>query len=1243
MVAALLKPWRRRRANPALNAVLAGLAALLLLAWSGQGRAQAPIVAKTLLCEASAPACDQNSALLTVPVGLPVYFQVTVDNSGGPATKVDIDPELPAGFLLTGVVCVSMPGSVSRATPFAARVDDLDLPASGALVCRFSGFFGPGSTAVGDVEPSVYDNATGSVVSNGWNVQVRLDAIPADLEIVKTVDPISADLATGPKQVVFTILVRNLGTKDVALNGLLTVMDRLRLKAQSVVLNATFLGATCTVHVAAANVGLPPSDCLEPVPFSPSATPPPLLVASTGAAPFAGWRYRPPVAGQPPVAGLLRFGDEMELKVTVEIGAVPAASCIIAANADGLINSADLVLGLPSFPGGPAAPLAESSAGANPSANNSASAPLAATTGATVVNPHCNAPFAPVPPDPPALSITKVQITPTPSGGIPWGTPVTYRITIKNVSASRHVGAIYLSDWIREGVGTPPFIARIGVACSSPTSTGPICSKVILTTPQPFIGYSDTRPMYDAVAWHYSGGLDPNGTLILDVDVRYSSPQCDSYPSVKLKPIYNSGIVTRWLESAVNTGAGAKTVTRTLTSTVTTLMAPPPEICPLKVTKSVDPAPIEFGKPAKYTITFENPSNKSYSMGTLIDAMRFVPSPASAPAYAGLLPVAYSYSCSVDPDTGIVTGFPPNNPGGPGVTDTVIVTGTQLAQQGVRLIRNPGPGPVKFGPGSKLTCVLYVTVPAPPPENSSYCSTARLENFALLDSSALYPPNALWPDTVPGMSYSVSNDLPRCYDLKLDKTVTPSWTWAGGGPLIWKLKILNIGPAIAETTTTGPLIRDTFDTLPSTLGPVKPSASMLCPACSFVWTKPPPSPQPSVVRVVTMPKGHNLVATYTLDPAPNGTGLVCNRAAGDYAAAHPRWYWKHPNAKAAEACAKILAVGSIQVRKVVQDNSGSGSGIVLPATLPFDVTVSCTYPPDPTGVVIPDVTRTLTAAAAASLVEHVPVDSVCTVKEAPPPLPAATPKCSPVWQTAYSPSVTVAQPPATALLTITNVLTCKPSTLLIIKTIDHYGNLAPPPKFVWFLVDCGAPYVWTVKVFTNGFPKSIDVPPLASCTVIEYVPPSNTPPGVYKVLQTPSVPVTTVASGAVTVKVHNQLIYPPVTGTTLLIRKLVRINGAPTSVSPSLLPFAASFEVEVACAGHPTVRVTLDGIPNTIGTIFERAVGPYPPGTQCEIREVSRSTPHPCSWGTLYPLPQTVTIGPLLNRRDVINTVNCPP
>lgn len=1240
MAAALSDPRHGRGAHPLRHAVVAVLAALILFLHPSEARSQAPIVAKTLLCEASSALCDGNVALLTVPVGLPVYFQVTVDNAGSPAaTKVDIDSHLPAGFLLTSVACTTSPGNPGQAVPFGAKLDDLDLPANGILVCRFSGFFGAGSTAQGDISPTVNDNATGPVVSSGWNAQVLLGAIPADLEIVKTVAPASVDLASGSKQVVFTILVTNRGAKDVALNGLLTVMDALRLKAQSVVLNATFLGATCTVHTDAANAGLPISDCLETVPFSPSAVPPPLLVASLTPAHFAGWRYKPPVAGQQPIAGLLRVGDSMELRVTVEIAAVPDAPCIIAANSDGLINVAAIVLGLPSAPGGPGAPLAET--GGLLDGNNSASAAVAAQTGATVVDPNCNAKFAPVPPEPPVLTIVKTQITPTPAGGMPWGTAVTYRITIKNVSTNRHVRRIFISDWIREGIGTPPFTATVKVTCPSPTPSVLICTNPQTTSPQTLTGYSDTKQVYKATAWPFAGGLNPNGELVFDVVASYSAPRCDSYPSVNPKPIANTALVTGWIESAVNTGANPKPVTQTLTSTVVTSMAAPPEVCPLTVLKEVDPAPIEFGKPVKYTITFANPSAASQTMGTLVDGIRFIPSPANAPPYAAFLPVGYSYTCTPWPQPSSVTGYPATNPGGAGVTDTKLVTSPPFAQQGVRLIENTAPGGVVFDPGSKLVCVLYVTVQGPPSED--YCSTAQLENFALLDSSALYPPNSLWPKTLPGMSFAVRNDLPRCYDLKLDKTVVPSWTWMGGGPLVWTLKIRNIGPAIAETLNTGPLIRDTFTTIPATLGPVQPTAVVTCPfvPCSILSTQPPPSPNGSFLRIGSMAKNITAVVTYTLKPAPNGTGLVCNRAAGDYAATHPRWYWRRPNAQAAEACAKILAVGSVQIAKVVKDETGS-SGIVLPATQSFDVTLHCTYPPDLAGVVIPDVTRTV-AASATTLVEHVPVDSQCSVKEAPPSLPAETAKCFPVWQTDYSTSsVTVPHLPAIAPVTVTNILKCRPTTLTIVKTIDRPGHLAPPPDQASFLVNCGPLFMQVVQANTDGTPKTVVVPAPGSCTVTEYVPVSETGNCIYSVTQSPAGAVTLTAGAAVTIKFHNKLVCGSwsINGHSLAIRKLVRINGAAVPVSPALLPFAgtAGFAVEVACTGYPTVRVVLDASRG-----FVRIVGVYAPGTACSIREVIRANPHACSWVPPYPPNQSATVGGAPVYRDFINSITCPP
>jgi len=1240
MRAALVDAPRRRGARSALPMILCGLAALLLILLPARVEAQTIFTVDSTLCDSATSGCG----LVTVPVGQLVHYEITVTSLSGPGTTISISDTFAPGFIFSGIVC----GGVVQ--PLAATVSGLSLPAGGTVTCRFIGAFGAGSTTNAMNLVVVRNLANNVEESDSLQSAVDLAApLPSDLSIDKSAAPGAVDLSTGSTTVVFTIRIRNLGQKDVLLRDLLTVQDRLRLMSQSVVLHATFVSAACKVVTAATNVGLPPSDCLDPAPIYPNSSAPPFLVASTAPVDFLAWRY------SQTVPGLLRVGDEMVLEVTVQLSAVPGADCILAPDSDGLINGADIVLTLPAS-GGPATALAESSASGNPSLNNSDEASVDADTGATVVNPHCNAAYGP---EKLPLQIIKIQVTPTPAGGFAWGSVVRYRITVKNVAPGTVVNNIKVADLVQAGVGTPPFTATIiSATCPFPAWLN-ICLNQVMANPaaQPIQGYSDIRQMF-AARLSIWGGLSAPHSTSFEVYVRYSDPQCDSYPGVDRKPIHNIGLVTGWTQ---NVGTGPLTQeTKTISASVTTLMAPLPK-CPLTVTKKTKALQIHFGMPTTYTVTFTNPDpDHGFTMGTLIDTMRLAANPAGNPLpYALQLPVSYRYTCAVGPGTGTVTGYPQHNPSGPAGSDSVLVTATQLPQQGVRLIQNSGP--VVFEKDSSLVCTVTVTVQRPA-ESDPYCTTGILENAAILDGSAFYAPNAAWPTgTMPGMWARTRTELPRCLNLVVNKEVKPSWTWQGGGPLTWTMSVLNTGrPLILDQTFTGigPFISDTFSAGPPA-SPVTVTAwTKSCTPignCDVAWQPAPPA-NPSRLRLKVLPTGHSASAGFTVAQAPAAVGAggeVCNTAQAlmlgpPVLGIANQYYWKHPDPNSntytlrAKACAKVLAVGSIRVTKMVRNNTGSGSGIILPPNHPFDVTVSCTYPPDLTGVVIADVGRTLNGAAT-TLVEHIPVGSVCTVKEAPPPVPPATLKCVPVWQTGYSASVTVPELPAIPVLTVTNTLTCRPSTLLIVKTIDRPGNLAPPPEFVWFLVDCGAPNVWKVKVSTYGIATSVDVPAPVSCTVIEYVPPSETAGGLYTVMQTPPVPVTTVVGGSVKVETHNKLRYPIGTAFTLLIRKLVRINGVSPPVSPVLLPFASAFAVEITCAGHPPVRVSLEGIPSPTGTVYERAVGPYPPGTQCVIREVSRSAPLGCAWVAPYPAAQSAVIGPVQVVRDVVNSAKCPP
>jgi hypothetical protein len=1216
-VAAALEAPRGRGAHPAIRIVLAALAILLLAAWAG--RAEAQIFASSTLCD-TAGTCGQQS----VAVGQIISYRVTIDNHGGPSAQVNLAVPLPPGFVLTAVACTTDPGNVAQSYPLSTALAGLDLPADGEVVCSFTGSFQQGSTTDANIAPTLAAVSGGSLGSGVWNAHVDLAAkLPSDLEIVKTGAPASLDLSTGPKQVTYTIRVTNLGSVPLNLRDLLTVQDRLQLGAQSVVLYAKFVSATCK--------STPPTDCLDPVPSYPNGSPAPVLVASSAPVDFLSWRYPTNLAGYLPAGGVI------ELEVVVEVSQVAGVVCVVALNSDGLQNTASLLLTLPATAvGGTPTALAETSSIGNPSKNNTSPAWTAVTTGSTVVNPACNAEYAP---KPKALSVLKEQITPTPAGGVPWGSPIEYQITITNVSTNRHVRAIVLSDWVREGIGTPPFRATVvSVTCPFPGANTLICNSPHTYSPQALAGYSDMKKMYDAKGWFIASGLQPGQKLIFRIVLAYSNPGCDSYPGVAGKPIDNIAVVTSWKERDAVGMTGEVVMTTPAASIVTTQMAGWPA-CGLKVLKSGPSGPIEFGKPITYKVAFSNPTGQAQTMGTLLDVMRYF-APPGATLYAAQLAITYKFNCFASPANS-VSGYPANNPSGPGGTDTVFATATDFAQQGVPLIHNGANSPVVFAPNASLQCKIEVIV-AKPPESDPNCSTGFLQNAAILDSSALYDRNIAWPpNTVPGMWAEVHNALPRCYDVTVDKTVKPGWTWSGGGPLTWTMSVLNSGSPIGEVVANAPAISDTFSTTPATFGPatVTPGTTG-CPlgGCQFAWAPPPANP--SYLRLIKLPKPGTATARFIVNPAPNGTGLICNVAVALPAGIHSGWFWKHPNAKPATSCAKVLETGSIQIGKLVKNNTGGA--IVLPVTASFKLKLVCTYPDDPTGVVIPAVVRSL-AATATSLVERIPVGSQCSVEEYPPAVPAGTPSCAPEWTTTYSPSsAVVPKLPAIAGVTATNVLTCRPTKLVIVKTIDSFPNMAPPPALASFLVNCGPLNTQVVQAQTNGKPKTVVVTPPATCTVTEYVPASATGGCIYSVTQTPAGAMTLSAGATLTITFHNDLICGPATvnAETAEISKLVRINGAATPVSPALLPFAgtAGFAVSVKCTGYPAILVVIDA-----STGFRRSVGVYPAGTQCTFREVARPYPHACNWVSPYPPPQSVTLTGYAARLDIINSITCPP
>lgn len=1207
MVAALSNAARARGVRSAWLVIVTALAALLFLAMPGAAHAQGLNVSKQL--------CDQTGCgLNTAAPGQMVWYEVTVTNLNPTLAKAVNLLDVPAanmGFVFVNAACGPTAGSVSPA-PWsgAGAINNLPLSAGGQVVCLLYGYF-DGTQPGGVNSVTVIDRVTLEQDQDSINTLVTLGTpLPTDLAITKTANVSTLDITYGPQIVTYTIEVENVGQKDVFLGPFLRIQDRMRLIPTSVVLHSQFVSATCTVVPPVAS---PPSDCMSNVPTQPAAALPKLLIGSIAYDDFAYWGYP---AGNP---GLLRVGHKMVLKVQVRVSTVPGANCIM--GGDGFTNEAQIRLTLP----GTNTTLAEQPVGTS-AANNSATVPLNVITGQTQVNSACNLPFLPASP---VIQITKVQLLPLPvTNPVTWPGTITYRLTVKNISANMWLKKIKVGDFVHEPVGTPPFTAQYVSHLCTPT-----CSLSVPQT-QFMSGYGVTKQVWSATLFNASGagaaGLGPTQTATIILRLRYSNPRCDSYTGPPWEPVDNIGAILGWEQFDTTTNSTVS-VNQAVASMVTTRMKPVAP-CPLVVKKrptvtppAFPPPHVPFNQWYGYTVEYSNPAstNQTFQLGTLIDALRYVASPSSAPPYAAQLQVAFNYTCTAI--GGLSGGFPTTGSG------TVSIVATALAQQGVRIVQNSGP--VTFPPGAKLTCIVNVKV-SPPAANDPYCSTADLENVAILDMSAYYNPNLFTsPSGGPNMMASVRTPLLRCFNFVVNKSASPPWIGQGAGPLNWTLSVTNSGPSItpANAVTT---IGDAFAPAPSGMTATTPVCTPATPACTFLWQPAPPNANAGLVPT-NFASGQTMSVNFTVPNTPGSPaalGQNCNTGSAGFLIPNTPWlgYWKNPaTLVTVPKCIQVVKVGPVTVKKQVVNLSGiavSGS---------YAIQLSCTFP----GLAVPVANFTLPAGSGHT-VPNIPAGSQCTVTENPPPAPPPGTKACPfpVWTISYAPGQTFTTPAngAAASATVVNTLKCMPMGRIIIKK----NTVSPVPQTPFdFIVNCtpNGPSNLLVTVPANGSGGVATIPAPAMCTVTEQ--PHSAPSGcVWTPTHNPANPFAVLPNSTTTVSVTNNLVCSGPLDLTVLFRKRVEINGgAPQNPAVLGAGALATFTVTVTCGSSAPVQVVLNAANN-----FEAMHGQLPGGTACTFQEAQPPNLGACTFGgTYYPQGQSVTIAGSQTVREIRNRYIC--
>jgi uncharacterized repeat protein (TIGR01451 family) len=1202
--------------------VFALLAAGVFFAALARPASAAVVGVVKVLCDANGCGNPPNTGVQSVSPGAIVHYKITLNSPV--AATVAVKDTLPAGFQFAYATCGSATFTTPPSSSGVLTLTPVSLAANTPLDCNVYGAFTASVTSIVN-QATVVDAANTSNVlgtSNTSNSAMALNpSIPGDLSITKSASTGAVNVSTGAQTVTYTIAVKNAGTTNLMLGGMLTVQDRIKLRPSSVPLIATFVNATCAVTNVSSAPPLTQSQCLATTPNQMQS---PLTVNSPGPMDFVSWRFPASGAGS---QGILNAGDTITLTYTMTIKAIPGLDCVIVLGGDGIINEAHLALNLP-LPNSTAlgAPISDTNN------NNNTSNPLntlIVTTGATIVDPACGVAYFP---PSPVLKVTKTQVTPQPPNGFPWTSPfnvVTYKITVQNISPN-NLSNIYFQDLTLVGPGTPRFKAQaVSLICAA-------CNYTTLWTQQ-LNGYNDIKYVVTTRLFANSGSLAPTQTVTFYVKVRYYDPDCDSYPGVLPKPVINIARVTRWTASTAN---GPVVTFGIAQGAALTLMAKPPT-CPLQVLKSTTATKIRFNQPVTYTVQYKNLDPlHAHTVGTLIDTMRL-----TTANYASSLNVNYTYTCT---PSGGVTGYPA------GTTGTAVVTNTTLPQQGVRLIKNVGW--VTFQPLAVLTCTVTVTVSRPAPTDP-YCSMSGvLENAAILDGSLFYDPNIAWPNNaLPGFYASVQRPLPKCYDVIPNKVPSPSWTWQGGGPVGFTLTVHNGG---SDPIGPGPEIVD------NTVPQLATTATLGCTpsGCASIWapgppTAPAPGPAfgPSKLRILALPANATRVVNFTetstaAHPFPPAPGQICNTA---YGRMRPPlgplaldFYWKHPDPNnanqtlQAQACIPVLQTGKVAVLKLVT----SDPGYTAPASATFPITLACQNG----SLVIPSSTVTL-GANGTSVIQGIPVGSTCTTTEQlPPPVPVQTHTCLSVgW---FPPTITPNPLGPTTAGTMTVAVKNRYGCLVpnnatgritVKKLVTWDQSYPPPPSSIAFpiTVTCSNGPTSTVSLLAGASAQISGVPANGSCTTTEVVPPPVptavcpsmgwSPPVI-----TPN-PLTPTTSGPMTVTVLNH--YGCLsTGGTIVIKKSVTSDPGYTASATTTFPITV--QCQSGSTTLPPYNVTVLG--NTSAQIAN-----VPAGYTCSTTELLPppiSTPGvPCqSVGWFPPVISPNPLGPTTNGTMTVAVAN---
>jgi len=753
-------------------------------------RAQGTVFAAKDICEWNSAIPDQDPNICNQPSGnqvLPgqaVYYQLTLEGpSTIPATTwaMGITENYPAGFNVTGVNCLVAGATtpfITLSPPTQNPWPSIPVDTGQRVYCAIEGYFTVSNSQVPDATNELDIIATdlaGNVrTRNNLTAPAGLitsGVLPTDISITKTASPNSTfyDFTSKEAQATYTIRVENAATgSDVFIGNMFQIVDRLRRSGDNHNFSAQIVSGSLSCSAFGG------ADCIDASTPNPAGNMPNVF---TGYSDFAKWDYAP---GD----GFLPAGGGFELTYTVRYKT--SKTCVLDEQFSQIVEN-EAYFNLQKTPG---VTISEQNSGNNTAASN----PLSdVTLGSNwPLDPSCSDPPAWVPS---TTAINKRIINPLPhdaANPLPWGAPITFEVTVTNneVTALTNVN---LRDYARLN-NAPPYTATVlsenCVGCSgTPTSPVTVTSS------------GQSLQLWGANGFTIPGKVnptDPPVTAVLTLTLKYDTNSCARQAQSSYSILNQAQVNFTYL--GVNEGR----------SDQISIYMEEPTICEFEVSKTFDngaPATLLFNTPYDYTVTLTNNLPSQVTIYSIYDRVRI-----DQLGYASGLGLDYSYSC-----TGAgVSGFSPASNSG---SITVVTTSTPT--QGAQIMQVGSSGAV-FTPGGVLTCNVQLLLKPPVSGNPDCMGTgaAGLENFiGYHEKKGTVNPNV--PPGANGVLWdSVRAPLPRCYNLVVKKSVTPSTVQSLGPDLNYTVDVLNNGDAISGLSSPDWLvISDVFT------GPYTPSAT----------------------------------------------------------------------------------------------------------------------------------------------------------------------------------------------------------------------------------------------------------------------------------------------------------------------------------------------------------------------------------------------------------------------------------